>query len=445
MTEALGPEGINAYAVHDEGITGQGVNIGLLSKGNARDGHIAFERDNGSAVTLYDFSEAGLKRTDHDTHMAGILVSAGSPIHSDQIGVCPGAHIHSANIITKRIHTALEELIVKHHCRVIVTGIQVGTGDLNADGRSILSKLYDYYAEHYDVVFANAAGNYCPRVSVFGDSYNGITTAGLVKDAKGRYTKTGSASNKGPTADGRRKPDVAAATQGLLAPSAKGDNFWDTLDGGGRGLTSYAVPHTAGVAALLLEAAGRTEVQNDDRSEVIKAVIVNSTTCDFSDANDVSAYRTDSISGWNPAIGYGRLNAYRACQTLLKGPIAPDQTAEQNMGWAYAVIGSQVEQTYRFAGKKGQRLTVTVTWHRKLKKLSSHIYLESFPAFNMTMKILSPDGKIVFFEPASRNNLVKVDHLFESDGVYSLVLKNPTATDDTDYGLAFDITPAVEK
>lgn len=444
MKQALGSEGIDAYAVHAEGITGQGVNIGLLSKGNARDGHIAFDRHSGSAVTLHDFSQTGLKRTDHDTHMAGILVSSGSPIHPEQIGVCPGAHVHSAHIITRRIHTALEELIVKHHCRVIVTGIQVGTGDLSADGRSILSKLYDYYAEHYDVIFANAAGNSCPRVSIFGDSYNGITTAGLAKDAKGRHTKAGSISNKGPTADGRRKPDVAAPTQGLFAPSAKGDNFWDTLDGGGRGLTSFAVPHTAGVAALLLEAAGKTDVPDDDRSEVIKAIIVNSTTSDFTDANDIAAYRADSTGQWDPAIGYGRLNARRAYRTLLKGPIEQDKMTEKKGGWAYRVIGSQAEHAYLFSGKKGKRLTATVVWHRKLKKLSSQIYLESHPAFNMTLKILSPDGKTVFFEPASRNNLIKVDHVFKSDGTYLLVLKNPTAA-EADYGLAFDITAAAKK
>ena len=50
------------------------------------------------------------------------------------------------------------------------------------------SRMYDYYAEHYDVVFANAAGNSYPNdsnISVFGDGYNGITTGGLAEPNTG--------------------------------------------------------------------------------------------------------------------------------------------------------------------------------------------------------------------------------------------------------------------
>ncbi len=441
LTEALGADGINVHAVHKAGITGDGVNIGLLSKGNARDGHIAFDRTGGnSAVILHDFTGTGLSRSGHDTQMAGILASAGSPIHLEAVGVCPGANVHSSRITTKRIHDALETLITKHHCRVIVTGIQVGTDSLAADGRSILSKLYDYYAETYDVIFATAAGNNCPQISVFGDSYNGITTAGLVKDANGRYQKIGSASNKGPTADRRRKPDVAAPTQGLFAPSAKGDNFWDTLDGSGRGLTSFAVPQTAGVAALLLEAAGKTNVQDDDRSEVIKAAIVNSASAHWPDPNDPPKNPADTTTAWDAASGYGRLNAMRAYQTLIGGCIEKDKTAENQRGWAYAAIKAESEDVYHIAGKKGARLIATVTWHRKLKKLSSHIYLDRHPAFYLNLKIVAPDGKTVLFEPAGRNNLIKIDHWCETDGEYQIILKNPTTAENHDYGLAFEIT-----
>ncbi len=439
LTEALGPKGIQAYAVHDKGITGDGVNIGLLSKGNARDGHIAFDRNGGSTVTLYDFTGSGLERAGHDTHMAGILASAGSPIHPEQIGVAPGAHIHSGRVSTRRIYEALDALILKHHCRVIVTGIQVAGPGVTPDGNSVLSKLYDYYAETYDVVFANAAGNFSPRITVFGDSYNGITTAGMVKDLQGRYDKVGSASNTGPTADGRHKPDVAAPTQGLFVPSGRGDNFWDTIDGSGRGLTSYAVPHTAGVAALLLETAGKTPIADDDRSEVIKAVIVNSTLSQFIDANDLTINPADSTTAWNVQSGYGRLDALRAYETLTGGRIQKDTAAANPKGWAYDSIKTQSEDVYHITGKKGQRLIITATWHRKLKKLSNQLYLEAYPKFYLNLKILSPTDKTVVFEPAGKDNLIKIDHLFETDGDYKVVLRNPTLADERDYGMAFEV------
>ena len=216
LNEALSEHGINAYAVHAKGITGAGVNIALLSNGNVRDGHIAFERESGSAVQNYDFTGSGLSRSSHDTHMAGIILSKGSPSHPDPIGVAPGARIYSARFSNKNLYqhsitNALGELIRKQHCRIIMTGIQLPKEVVIANGNSDWTTLYDYYAETYDVIFTVAAGNASPLVTVFGDAYNGITTAGMVKsDPNGIYDKIGSISNHGPTADGRKKPDVAA-------------------------------------------------------------------------------------------------------------------------------------------------------------------------------------------------------------------------------------------
>lgn len=446
MYQALGPDGINAYAVHEKGITGRGVNIGLISKGNARDSHIAFDRNGSSAVTLHDFTGSGFSRSGHDTYMAGILVSAGSPIHPEQIGVAPGAHVHSARLGTHNIDDVLDALILKNHCRVIATGIQVAGPGVSPDGDSVLSKIYDYYAETYDVVFANAAGNQSPRVTVFGDSYNGITTAGLVRDAHQRYCKAGPASNAGPTADGRRKPDVAAPTQGLFVPSARGDNFWDTIDGSGRGLTSFAVPHTAGIAAMLLETAAQTPQADDDHSEVIKAAIVNSAGFCPADPNDTGFNPADSTTAWDAHLGYGRLNALRAHTILLGGRIRKNTQIDTAAGWAYDSIKAESEDVYSISGKKGQRFITTVTWHRKLKKLSKKIYMETYPKFFMTLKILSPSGQTVVFEPADRNNLIKIDYRFETDGIYKIVLRNPTLADGRDYGLAFEkiIPPATK-
>ena len=251
MRQAMGPQGVNAYAVHAQGITGDGVNIALLSTGNTRARHAAFERSYGSAVTLYDFADnAGLSWTYHETYLAGIIISGGSPTHPNQIGVAPGAKIHSGRISGKHIQArylqdALDTLILKKNCRVIVTGIQLSSPNVAANGQSYWTQLYDYYAEKYDVIFANAAGNFSPQITIFGDGYNGITTAGLTKDNKGDYRKVGRGSNSGPTLDNRQKPDVAAPTESLYCPNSSGDDLWAVADPNGRGLTSYAIPFTA--------------------------------------------------------------------------------------------------------------------------------------------------------------------------------------------------------
>ncbi|MEN8126888.1 MAG: S8 family serine peptidase [Planctomycetota bacterium] len=444
LKEALGEYGINAYAVHQRGITGADVNIGLLSAGNVRDGHIAFERGEKSAVTLYDFTGSGLSRSPHDTEMAGIILSAGSPSHPNQIGVAPGASLHSARFSNKQLYPsnvaqALDTLIKNHHCRIIMTGIQLPKKIVVADGNSNWSKLYDYYAETYDVIFAGAAGNSSPLVTVFGDIYNGITTAGLVKsDPNGVYGAIGSISNSGPTADGRKKPEIAAPTHALITPTSSGGDHWKTLDPDGRGLTSYAVPHTAAVAALLLEAAAKTPAKNDNKSEVIKAVIINSADPAPFNAGSRIGSHADSITAWKPDSGYGKLDASRAYQTLTTGMIEQNTPSKQTKGWAYAVMGKNATHEYRVQGLKGQRLVVTVTWHRKLQKAGNKYFEEPY-RFHLDLKILSPSGKMLAFETAGRNNLIKTDLFLKENGPYTIVLKNPTPAKNRDYGMAFEI------
>ena len=448
LKEAVGKHGINADAVHQKAITGDGVNIGLLSAGNVRTGHTAFERKSGSAVTNYDFTGDGLSRSSHDTEMAGIIVSNGSPSHPDQIGVAPGARLHSARFSNKQLYPskvarALEALVKNYHCRIIMTGIQLPKEIVIADGNSDWTKLYDYYAETYDVIFASAAGNSSPQITVFGDVYNGITTAGLVKnDPNGFvYCKIGSASNIGPTADGRKKPEIAAPTQGLVAPTSSGDDHWKTLDPGGRGLTSYAVPHTAGVAALLLEAAAKSSIENDDKTEVIKAVIINAADPTVFDVDGHTGNPADSITQWKMDSGYGKLDALRAYETLTAKPLVRNTPAHQDRGWAYDVMEEKQTHEYTIQAKKGQRLVVTVAWHRKLEKVGNK-YFEEPNRFYLDLKVLSPSGKMLAFETPGRNNLIKTDQFLKEDGQYTVVLKNPTSAKNRDYGLAFEFIAA---
>ncbi|MHC4929417.1 MAG: S8 family serine peptidase, partial [Planctomycetota bacterium] len=294
--------------------------------------------------------------------------------------------------------------------------------------------------ETYDVIFASAAGNSSPQITVFGDVYNGITTAGLVKnDPNGFvYCKIGSASNQGPTADGRKKPEIAAPTQGLVAPTSSGDDHWKTLDPGGRGLTSYAVPHTAGVAALLLEAAAKSSIENDDKTEVIKAVIINAADPTVFVMDGHIGNPADSITQWKMDSGYGKLDALRAYEILTAKPLVRNTPAQQDRGWAYGVMDEKQTHEYTIQGKKGQRLVVTVTWHRKLEKVGNKFFEEP-NRFYLDLKVLSPSGKMLAFETAGRNNLIKTDQVLKEDGHYTIVLKNPSPAKNRDYGLAFEL------
>ena len=104
-------------------------------------------------------------------------------------------------------------------------------------------------------------------------------------------------------------------------------------------------------------------------------------------------------------------------------------------------MGKEEIHEYPIQGTKGQRLVVTVTWHRKLQKVRKK-YFEEPSRFYLDLKIISPSGKTLAFETAGRNNLIKTDQFLKENGQYTIALKNPTLAENRDYGMAFDLTKA---
>jgi serine protease AprX len=97
------------------------------------------------------------------------------------------------------------------------------------------------------VVILNSAGNQGPRPSTLGAPADaaGTITVGAVSLA-GRVVGF---SSRGPTGDGRIKPDVVAPGSGVLVASAGSLDQYHR--GGG---TSYSTPLVAGLVALVIEA-----------------------------------------------------------------------------------------------------------------------------------------------------------------------------------------------
>jgi hypothetical protein len=437
--------GSNAKAVHDINITGRGIKIGLITARNVLATHLAFLDANGvTGVFNYDYTGDGIVYTYHDTPFAGIIKSRGSSGHTNDIGVAPDAEIHCGRVVTDintidftQLQSAISDLIQTIGCKVIVTGIQLSP---NIDPN--WSRLYDYYAENYDVVFANAAGNYYSNVSVFGDGYNGITTGGLADPISDDYNRVGNTTNPGPTLDGRRKPDVMAPSTNQFAPGyiSGSNNSWYTTSNSGA--TSWAVPHTAGVAALLLEYANQTAELDDGYNEVIKAVIVNSTFPNIDDKNGNPTNPADPNNTWHNKRGYGRIDALRALETLSAGRISKNTTVISAAGWAYDTINNDAMHNYIITGKKNERLVLTVTWNRQTRKLGSNYYDETLPRFNIDMTVRNSSGNIVA-ETNDVNNLGKIDLLLPANGNYTVSLNNNTSK-SRPYGLAFELLPPLK-
>jgi hypothetical protein len=458
--------GSNAQAVHQLGETGENVDVGLITARNILTTHEAFyDKDaNGSPTGSthafnYDFSGDGIAPISHDTWMAGIVASRGGISHPDDIGVAPGTDIHCARVSNDSngislywLDDALDELVTGQGCRVIVTGFSL---DIAPDGQSVWTLLYDYYAYQHNVIFANAAGNANTYIAIFGDAYNGITTGGLrLNDPNNEYlyARVGSLSGSGPTSDGRRKPDVVAPSQNQTMPYVYANNYWGTWTYSG-GQTSLSVPHTAGVAALLLGLADDTSDPCDSQNEVIRAVIVNSAFPNIDNKSGGSTNPADPDNLWNKDRGYGRIDALRAYQTLAAERIYKNTTITADKGWAFYTIGYQQQHTYTIQAPKRYRLVATLTWDRrvvwtdnsphnsKIEDGELHPYLA-----DLDLRIYEPnDANPIFSKQdagySANDNLIKADSLLTNSGQYTLKVVNNSASETAYYGLAFELLP----
>lgn len=452
LAESTGPGGSRAKPVHQLGETAEGVVVGLVSGGNVRTTHGAFyDKDaNGlpvgaSSAHNHDFTGDGIAIVDHDTWVAGIIASRGDANHPDDIGVAPAAHIHSARVADDEesvslafFENALNELITVNNCRVIVTTVQLSR---NADGKSQETMAYDYYAYTHNVVFANAAGNNGSELAVVGDACNAITTGGLIlnnPNDEHLYCRVGPESGSGPTDDGRRKPDVTAPSQAQTVPTAETDNSWTTWSSAG-GATSFAAPHTAGAAALLVGLADDTPEPYDDRNEVIRAVIVNSTFPNIDDKTGLSTNPAHPQNSWHPDRGYGRIDAMRAYELLGSGKVAAGAEITRRKAWAYSMIAAYGNHGYFIEAKRGDRFVATVTWNRRINKVGSRYVQEFKPAFNLAVTVKDPDGSVIFSDTDKLNNLKKVEMILASDGLYEMELANTSSHGDRNYALAFEL------
>lgn len=470
LSVSTGAAGSNAQAVHAEGFEGQEIRVGLISAANARESHEAFyDKDQfgnptGSSHThAYDLTDDDeYEPISHDTSMGGIICSRGGadPDVADETGVAPQVELYSFKVsrpvsirTTDRtvssdwVQGALDKA-VDEGCDIIATGIQF-TGS-SANGESLWSLMYDYYAYEYGLFFATAAGNEQANVTIFGDSYNSLTTGGLIQNGVGIYDQVGDESNPGPTIapDFRRKPEACAPSQSQHVPT-NGDTSWGYV-GSNNGQTSWAVPHTAGAAALLLDYADESDDTDREHSEVIKAVMVNSTFPNILDENGTNTvYPYDPNLTWNAWRGYGGLDAWRAYQTLQADRITPGSTTGASKGWAYASLPAGQSHSYKVEGFIHERLTATVTWHRRVEwDDDGNGYIESdeltASVANLDLEIYIDNSSETKLSPqvstyAAHDNLEKWDILLPATDTYEIRVVSQPDSESASYGLAFEV------
>ncbi len=250
---------IRAPRVWDAGFTGQGVRVAIVDTGIDLE-HPDFQ---GRIADVTDFTGEGPDDNNgHGTHVASIAAGSGAASDGKYRGVAPGVTILAAKVLrangsgTQSDVMAGMEWAIQNGAQVI--NLSLGGPPAPCDGTDALSELVDAAVEAGAVVCV-AAGNSGPGPETIGSpgcARRAITVGATESDPTNEFDRVARFSSRGPTADGRVKPDLAFPGVGIIAARAGGtspgtiiNDHYASLSG-----TSMATPHATGVAALLLSA-----------------------------------------------------------------------------------------------------------------------------------------------------------------------------------------------
>jgi len=191
----------------------------------------------------------------HGTHVASILAGSGDG-NSEYTGVAPEAKVRNYKVLDdtgsgemSAVIKGVEEASKDSDVIVLSLGAEVD----ECDGTDPLSRAVTNAAEN-GVSVVVAAGNEGPETGT-------TTSPGCAKKAfsvGASYNERSvpDYSSRGPTSDGRTKPDIVAEGSNIMAAEAQTNSDYTSKTG-----TSMAAPFVAGAVAVLME---EKEASNSD-------------------------------------------------------------------------------------------------------------------------------------------------------------------------------------
>ncbi len=288
---------IEAPQVWAAGFRGQGVTVAVVDTGI----DLTHPDLTGRVAKTQDFSGEGFQDNHgHGTHVAGIIGGNGTASSGRYKGVAPEVIFMAAKVLKGNGSGNTSDVMAGVDWAATngaqVINLSLGS-DGSCDGTDPLSQMCDA-AVAKGVVVCVAAGNAGPDSKTVGSP--GCAKTVITVAACDKSDQMASFSSRGPTADGRLKPDITFPGVNIASCRAQGtsmgqavDDYYTRASG-----TSMATPHCTGSAALLLCADATRSPQT------VKDLLMNS-------AKDL---QTDVY-----AQGRGRAQVYKA----LLGQVTP--------------------------------------------------------------------------------------------------------------------------
>jgi PKD repeat protein len=256
---------INVPAVHDKGFDGAGIIVAMFDTGYRKD-HQAFEMaySEGRVLAEWDFifNDGNTENEAQDAsnqHNHGTLTW--STLGGEVPGVLYGPAYGASFILAKTEYVPTETQVEEDNWAAAVEwadsiGASVISSSLSYsdwytysdyDGETCVTTIAANLATSYGIVVANAMGNSGPGAGTLGAPADAleILSCGAVNSSG----TIASFSSRGPTADGRIKPEVCAQGVSTFGASASSPTSYGYASG-----TSLSTPLIAGCAAVLLSA-----------------------------------------------------------------------------------------------------------------------------------------------------------------------------------------------
>ncbi len=344
-------------------LSGSGVIVGQWESRHPDANHVDLI---GRVVNIDDGAQIG----DHATLVAGTLLGDGSLLPSRRYrGMAPGA-----TLVSFRPWDNVAELGEQYEQAVDVYGIDIAN---NSWGK-VEWHVYKDYCASLDGIVRGGLGRPISVVCAAGNEGDwatitsmavakNVVTVGATNSDDGSIW---SSSNKGPTADGRIKPDVMSPG----CEARKGWSIWSTLPsnryGSGCG-TSLAAPSVSGTLALLLEDWRGTHAA-DPLPSTLKGILIHT-------AMDLENPGPDYSSG------YGAIDAREAVD-LIRADTLDEVVVEDR------IVRPEQEGVYMLEVLPDQaELKVTLVW-------------DDFPADPLAAHALVNDLDLVVTDPSGQRH-----------------------------------------
>ncbi|ETV70491.1 hypothetical protein H257_14146 [Aphanomyces astaci] len=308
---------INAPGVWANGNRGEGVVVGIIDTGVLHT-HNDLKGNWRSTYGWFDPTEKSPTPFDRDGHGTHV---AGSAVGQNGIGVAPGATwiaCRGCSTTSYCPEAALLSCAQWMLCPTDATGknpkcelaphVINNSWGYKLSTRAFQAAVDAWRAADIIPVFANGnSGRTCSTTGTPADYKNVIGVGNLGTD-----DKLAPASSRGPTVDGRIKPDVSAPGNRVRSAWHTGNSAYNTISG-----TSMASPHVAGAIALYL-----STNKGAKYDQVFKAFTTTVDTKTLTPYNENCGGVSDSKYP-NNNYGFGRINVASA----IGGGVAPPSSS----------------------------------------------------------------------------------------------------------------------